>query len=80
MKALLQFLVESIAQNPKEVKIKENTTGDLVELTIQAHPDDLKIIIGKGGRTIKAIREVVRIKALMADKKVKVNIEENLKK
>lgn len=82
MKELLQFLVESIVFKPEKVSIekqKENEAG-LIELIIHVHPDDLKIVIGKGGRTIKAIRELVKIKALQEKKKVQVNIQEEPKK
>jgi hypothetical protein len=82
MKKLLQFLVESIVLKPKKVLIeeqKENEAG-FIELIIHTHPDDLKMVIGKGGRTIKAIRELVKIKALQEKKKVQVNIQETPKK
>lgn len=82
MKELLQFLVESIVLKPEKVsieKLKENEAG-FIELIIHTHPDDLKMVIGKGGRTIRAIRELVKIKALQEKKKVQVNIQEGPKK
>lgn len=82
MKKLLQFLVESIVFKPEKVSIEkqENEEFGFTELIIRVHPDDLKIVIGKGGRTIKAIRELVKIKALQKKKKVQVNIQEAPKK
>lgn len=82
MKKLLQFLVESIVLKPERVSIKEQKNKELgfIELIIQVHPDDLKMVIGKGGRTIKAIRELVKIKALQEKKKVQINIQETPKR
>ena len=82
MKKLLQFLVESIVFKPEKVSIeeREDERFGFTEMIIQVHPDDLKMVIGKGGRTIKAIRELVKIKALQEKKKVKVNIQETPKK
>ncbi len=75
MKKLLQFLVKSIVPHPKEVSINEQIEENLLNFIIHAHPDDLKIIIGKKGRTIKAIRELVKIKAIPEKKRINIQIE-----
>ena len=75
MKKLLQFLIESIVVHPKDVSIEEKSLENFLNLTIKANPDDLKIIIGKKGRTIKAIRELIKIRALADKKRVNVEVE-----
>lgn len=76
MKKLLEFLVKSITPHPQEVVVDEQAKDDFSNFTIHAHPDDLKIIIGKKGRTIKAIRELMKIKAIQEKKKISIQIEE----
>jgi predicted RNA-binding protein YlqC (UPF0109 family) len=76
MKKLLEYLVTSIVSYPDEVKIQENQEGDFVNLSLKTHPDDIKIIIGRQGRTIRAIRNLIRTKAAKQGKKVNLIIEE----
>ncbi len=76
MKKLLEYTIRSIVQNPKDVLIKEQIENGYLNLIIKIHPEDIKIVIGKNGQTIKAIRELVKIKAIKEGKKVNVKIEE----
>lgn len=76
MKSLLEFVVCSIVNNPTDVSIEERQEGDLINFTIHTHPDDIKIVIGKNGRTIKSIRELAKVKAIKEKKKINVRIEE----
>lgn len=75
MKNLLEFLVKSIVSHPKEVKIEESTQDDAVNFVISAHPDDIKIIIGKKGRTIRSIRELIKITTILNKKRINIKIE-----
>ena len=76
MKKLLQFLVESIVTHPEKVSVSEQSQPGLVILTVKADPEDLKLIIGKGGRTIKALRELTRLKPIAAKKRVEIEVQE----
>lgn len=62
MKKLLEYLTASLVQYPKDLKIEEIKEENQVLFNIIANPEDLKILIGKGGQTIKAIRELMRLK------------------
>lgn len=76
MKKLLEFLVTSIVSHPDKVTIEESQEGDFVNLHLSVHPDDIKIIIGRQGRTIRAIRNLIRTKAAKQNLKVNLIIEE----
>lgn len=76
MKKLLEFLASSIVENPKEMAIEEEQEGDFLNLRLRVHPDDLKIIIGRQGKTIKALRHLLRIKAAKQRKKFNLTLEE----
>lgn len=76
MKPLLEFLIQSIVNYPQEVSIEEKIEAEVVSLTIKANPEDIKVIIGRNGRTIKAIRILLWVVAAKQGKKVNLVIEE----
>lgn len=55
----LEHLVRGIVDHPDEVRVtsKSQRRGDLLE--VRVHPEDLGRVIGRGGRTAKALRTVV---------------------
>lgn len=71
MKELLAYLVESIVKNPEDVKVTETSGqfGDIV-LELKVNPEDMGLVIGKGGKVIKSIRSLIRTKAIIDKKKV----------
>ncbi|MEG3614948.1 MULTISPECIES: RNA-binding protein [Isoptericola] len=68
----LEHLVRGIVDNPDDVQVSARTQrrGDLLE--VRVHPDDLGRVIGRGGRTAKALRTVVG--ALATDGPVRVDV------
>ena len=76
MKDLLAFLTKSIVDHPEEIIIKEKEEEGLTSLNLQAHPEDIKMIIGKKGRTIKAIRELLKIRAIKEKKRFSFNLNQ----
>ena len=80
MKDLLEYIVKSIVNNPEEVQVSERESVDfpgLTILTIKVAEEDVGIVIGKRGRTINAIRDIISINAIRSKKRVRVNLEEN---
>ncbi|MCA5893254.1 RNA-binding protein [Isoptericola sp. NEAU-Y5] len=68
----LEHLVRGIVDNPDDVQVsaRSQRRGDLLE--VRVHPDDLGRVIGRGGRTAKALRTVVG--ALATDGPVRVDV------
>ncbi|MBL0886457.1 RNA-binding protein [Myceligenerans indicum] len=68
----LEHLVRGIVDNPDDVRVSAKTLrrGDLLE--VRVHPDDLGRVIGRGGRTARALRSVVG--ALATDGSVRVDV------
>ena len=82
MKELLEHIVKSIVNNPEAVVVDEKESVDfpgLTILTIDVAEEDKGIIIGRKGRTINAIRDLVTISAIRLDKRVKVMIKDDQK-
>ncbi|MBD3329287.1 KH domain-containing protein [Candidatus Dojkabacteria bacterium] len=79
MQELLKEIVSAIVNNPDDVEISQKESVDfpgLVILKIKVNPDDLGIVIGKRGRTINAIRDLVTIAAIRSQQRVKVVVDE----
>ncbi len=77
MKDLLSLIVENIVKNPSEVVVSEtkDPSGEiLLELKVSA--DDMGLVIGKGGKVIKSIRNLIRTKALLENKRVNLLLVE----
>ena len=55
----LEHLVKGIVDHPEDVTVDllNNRRGKTLE--IRVHPDDLGKVIGRGGRTAKALRQVM---------------------
>jgi predicted RNA-binding protein YlqC (UPF0109 family) len=56
---VLEHLVRGIVDHPDDVQVDylDNRRGRRLE--VRVHPDDLGRVIGRGGRTAKALRTVV---------------------
>ena len=75
MKDLLEFIVKSITGSDA-VEVEEVETDGRTELTIYAEPEIIGIIIGKAGKTIKAIRNLLKVRAILEKKGVIINVSE----
>ena len=70
--AALQHLVKGIVDHPDEVQVaqKNSPRGEILE--VRVHPEDLGRVIGRAGRTAKALRTLVT--ALADGRKVRVDV------
>jgi predicted RNA-binding protein YlqC (UPF0109 family) len=75
MKDLIKFLIQNITGNTDfEVEEKEDERGSL--FVINAKPEIIGLIIGKGGKTIKNIRRIASIKGVLENKSINISISE----
>ena len=74
LKHTLHNIAASIVDSPDEVVVVCNETETTVNLTLSVAPDDMGMVIGKGGRIAKAIRMVIKAAAADCPKKVNVDI------
>jgi predicted RNA-binding protein YlqC (UPF0109 family) len=74
VKELVEFLARALVDEPDSVDVTESMNDRGVLITLRVAPDDMGKVIGKGGRTAKAIRAVVRASATRQDANVFVDI------
>lgn len=77
MKDALQFIITSVVDNPQAVLIDETEEDGIVTFTISVAKEDMGKIIGKEGKVIRAIRNVLKIPAIKAGKKIQISLNEN---
>ncbi len=68
----LEHLVKGIVDRPDDVQVvaKSSPRGEVLE--VRVHPEDLGRVIGRSGRTAKALRTLVS--ALADGRKVRVDV------
>lgn len=76
MKDTLHFIVSAIVDNPEAVVIDEKEEDGILNLTITVAQEDMGKVIGKEGKVIRSIRNVMKIKAMKFDKRIKISIAE----
>jgi hypothetical protein len=76
MKELVQYLAKSLASHPDAVVVSETEGDDGTTLELKVAKEDLGRIIGKQGRTAKAIRALVSAAASQSHRKVVLEIVE----
>ena len=55
----LEHLVKGIVEHPDEVRVRTRTMRRGKVIEVRVHPDDLGKVIGRNGRTAKALRTVI---------------------
>ena len=73
MITFVEYLVKQIVSKPDEVLVEEEKINDYTGLKLKVNEEDMGLVIGKEGKTIRSIRSIVRAKAIK--KGIKVNLE-----
>lgn len=76
MKDLVELIAKKLVEHPEDVQVRviDGEEGQIIELRV--NPDDMGRVIGKAGRTAKAIRTLLHSAAAKADVRVTLNIVE----
>jgi hypothetical protein len=77
MKKALEYILSQIVDNPEEIKIDEQEDQGIINFTISVAPADMGKVIGKNGKVIRAIRNVVKIAAIKQNKKINIALSES---
>lgn len=75
MKELLTHIATGIT-GEKEITVEEQEDNGIIQFTLQIPKEKVGIIIGKEGRTINAMKNILKIIALRENKRVGIEIEE----
>ncbi|MFH1187162.1 MAG: KH domain-containing protein [Candidatus Levyibacteriota bacterium] len=76
MKSILNYIVTSIVEKSEEVQISESEQDGVINFEIDVAKEDMGKVIGKNGKVIKAIRNLMKISAIKQNKRIYVSITE----
>jgi predicted RNA-binding protein YlqC (UPF0109 family) len=76
MQELIGCIARSLVDQPDEVKVNLIEEEDSVTVELTVAPDDLGKVIGKQGRTARAMRSLLSASAARFDKRSRLEIIE----
>ncbi len=79
MKETLSFIVKSIVDHPDSVSVDETEENGITVLTVSVAKEDMGKVIGKEGKVIRSIRNIMKVKAMKHNKRITVTLAENEK-
>jgi len=75
MKELLDFLIRKIS-GLENFTIEETNEDNYTRFLVKTEGGSAGLVIGKGGRTIKTIRNLLKVRATLEKKGVNILVEE----
>lgn len=76
MENLLKALLSPLVKNPKSIKIEREKQDDNIKFIINIPKDDVAKVIGREGKMIKAIKNLLKIRAIKENVFVSLEIKE----
>lgn len=73
MKDLLEFALSEIL-GPNVATLTEHIEPTEIVYTIHTDPNHVGLVIGKGGKTIHALRSLLRMKAILLHKRARLEL------
>lgn len=77
MKEFIEYILNQIVSHPDEIEVNEVTQNGLTVYEINVHEEDMGLVIGKNGRTIRSIRSLIKSKAIKDGVRIRVELMES---
>jgi predicted RNA-binding protein YlqC (UPF0109 family) len=74
MQELVEFLAKGLVDKPEEVRVERVEREGAVVLELHVAPDDVGKVIGRQGRTARALRTVVRASGARSNERALLEI------
>ena len=76
MKELIHYIATSLVDNPDQVQVQETEQDDTIIIELTVAKEDLGKVIGKQGRTARAIRALLSAASGKINKRSRLEIME----
>ncbi|GAB4484864.1 MAG: KH domain-containing protein [Anaerolineales bacterium] len=76
MKALTEFIAQSLVESPEQVQVSQSRQGNRIHLQLRVAREDMGRVIGKGGRVANAIRILLRVASEREGQQVTLDVME----
>ncbi len=73
---LAKYVVSKLIKNPDKIKIEEERKDRVVRIWVYVLPEDVGRVVGKKGRTINAIRTLLKAASVKARVRVEFDVKE----
>jgi predicted RNA-binding protein YlqC (UPF0109 family) len=77
MKDLVETIARALVDHPEEVQVKSGEGAQVTVLELRVHPEDLGKVLGRQGRTAKAIRTLLGAAGMKHRKRYTLEILED---
>lgn len=76
MKETLTYILQAIVDNPDSVAVEEQDEEGTIHFTVTVAKEDMGKVIGKEGKVIRSIRNIMKIRAIKEDKRINITLAE----
>ncbi|MBG0785032.1 MAG: KH domain-containing protein [Anaerolineaceae bacterium] len=76
MQGLVEFIAQSLVDQPTEVNVEKRQHGNTVYLDLYVAKQDMGRVIGKSGRVANSIRTLLKVAAAREGSRSKLDIVE----
>jgi len=77
MKELVEAIAKALVDHPEDVQVKSLEGSQVIVLELRVHPEDLGKVIGRQGRTAKAMRTLLGAGGMKVHKRFTLEILED---
>ncbi|MGB9465253.1 MAG: KH domain-containing protein [Candidatus Acidiferrum sp.] len=77
MKQLVEAIAKALVDHPEDVQVKSVDGSQVTVLELRVHSDDLGKVIGRQGRTAKAVRTLLGAAGMKRKKRYTLEILED---
>jgi len=75
MKQLTHYILKNLTRHPDDVSIQEEKEDQKINLSVSLNEEDVPKVIGKEGKVIRSIRNIVKTSARKKDLWVNLTID-----
>lgn len=77
MKEAVERIIKALVGEPDAVEVSENADGKNVRIAVRVAESDMGRVIGREGRTVKAIRSILFIAGQKQNKRFQLDLVED---
>ena len=77
MKEAIERIVRSLVGEPDAVEVDQNTDGKNVRIEVRVADSDMGRVIGREGRTVKAIRSILFVAGQKHNRRFQLDLVED---
>lgn len=76
MKETLLYIVKAIVDYPDAVVVGEHDEEGILQFAVTVAKEDMGKVIGKEGKVIRSIRNIMKIRAIKENKRINITLAE----